>query len=807
MTTPPEFVHVANDGARIELTCPTAMPLAGAFLWNPRLLLQVNCRGYAKAQHLQPEPARYSHAPVMEERTFMQPEQPYFAHHPGRFAYLKDEETGCIRSVPFAPVNRRPARFLFSAGTLDVRWQIHDEGLVTDMIVMVPRDEVCELWTLGVCNESPVARAISLYPYFSIGYMSWMNQSARYDSALGAVVADSITPYQKLEDYPRIRGLKDKTILVHDVPPDAWETSQSAFEGSGGLHAPDAVRAETLGCGSAAYEMPVAALQYRLRLAPGESRSFRFVFGPARDHADILRLRERFLAPRTFDRTRRKVREHLERNAGCTAIATPDAHFDAFVNHFLGRQVLYHGDTHRLTTDPQTRNFLQDSMGMVYVDPRRARAALVTALDQQLPDGNMPEGIVLAAGTELKYINQVPHTDHCVWLPVLADALLNETGEYALLDDIVPASGRSVFDAITAAMFWLIANRDARGLSLIAQGDWCDPMNMVGPEGRGISGWLTIATVHALRLWAGVCSTWGRKGEADEFLSAASDSAAAAREWLWDGNWFARGITDSGTPFGVASDMEGSLYLNPQSWAMLARLANRDDCHRMMAAVDARLDTPFGTALLAPAYTTMREDIGRVTQKFPGTAENGSVYNHAAAFYVAALYAIGERDRAWIQLRRALPGPDRDDYLKRGQLPVFVPNYYRGAWRQFPDAAGRSSQLCHTGAASWLYRIVTEQLFGLQGCREGLAVQPQLPSHWTGASARRRFRGAVFDVAYTIDDDAGDIGIRCDGRTLPDNIVRNIEAGHRYRLDVTLARAASQGAGTSTELPPTRRVI
>ena len=35
-------------------------------------------------------------------------------------------------------------------------------------------------------------------------------------------------------------------------------------------------------------------------------------------------------------------------------------HSIMFVNHWLPRQVFYHGDTNRLTTDPQTRNYLQD---------------------------------------------------------------------------------------------------------------------------------------------------------------------------------------------------------------------------------------------------------------------------------------------------------------------------------------------------------------------------------------------------------------------------------------------------------------
>ena len=80
------------------------MPQAGGFLWNRRMMIQMTCRGYAVAQFMQPEPARYAHAPNLEARTFMQPEQAYYAHHPGRFIYVKDEETGELFSAPYEPV-------------------------------------------------------------------------------------------------------------------------------------------------------------------------------------------------------------------------------------------------------------------------------------------------------------------------------------------------------------------------------------------------------------------------------------------------------------------------------------------------------------------------------------------------------------------------------------------------------------------------------------------------------------------------------------------------------------------------------
>lgn len=789
MANAPEHVTIDDDG-RVHLHCPVALPTAGGFLWNPKLLVQVNCRGYVTAQHLQPEPAKYARAPVLEQTTFMQPEQPYFDHHPGRFVYIRDDDSGDIWSAPWAPARVEPEHYCFTVADDALSWSVSRDGIRVDLELRIPADDAIELWTITATNESPRVRRVSVYPYFTIGYMSWMNQSAGYDADLGGIVASSITPYQKLEEYQGIRQLKDRTFLLHGEPPDAWEASAAAFEGHGGLIRPAGIERPLLANGAAHYEMPAAVLQYRRTLQTGASHSVRLLFGPARDRADIAAARSAWLAPGAFQRAADDYRAFLRRGSPCLDVETPDTHFDRFVNRWLPRQVWYHGSANRFTTDPQTSNYLQDGMGTVYVEPATARRVLIDTLSRQHPDGGLPEGIRLRDDSELKYINQVPHTDHAVWLPVFLQAYVDETGDLAVLDEPVESSPYgSVRDAVSAALRWLLRNRDARGLSLIDQGDWCDPMNMVGPEGRGVSGWLTIATAHACRLWAAILAAGDDKG-ASAFSASADELTSVAQAHLWDGDWFARGITDAGQHFGVADDDEGRIYLNPQSWAILSGVATPEQVGRIRHAVDTHLDTPYGLQMLAPAYTRMRDDIGRLTQKFPGTAENGSVYSHAAAFYIAALYEAGDADAAYAQLLRAIPGPDADDYARRGQLPVFVPNYYRGAWRQYPETAGRSSQLFNTGAASWLYRIIIERLFGLQGTVDGLAIRPALPSTWDRAAAMRRFRGATFAVSYERRADSTTVTVRCDDHDLPEPLVRDIVPGRSYRISVVLPPAA-----------------
>lgn len=780
------LLRPTDNGERYELTSPTAMPKADGFLWNQKMMIQATCRGYATSQFMQPEPAKYSYAPNLEAKTFMQPEKHYYAHHPGRFVYIKDEETGQLFSAPYEPVRASADRFVFSVGKSDIVWTVEHLGIRVEMTLGLPTTDVAELWTVKVTNLSGRPRKISVTPYFPIGNMSWMNQSGEYRPDLGGVVASCVTPYQKAEDYPKNKYFKDRTYFLCEVPPNSWEAMQHTFEGEGGLHAPSALEKVDLAGGDARYEIPVAAVQYRLALNAGEQRDYRFLFGPAYNDAEIKAMREKYLNKEAFAQAARDYASYIDEGRGCLQIETPDKDLDNFVNNWLPRQMFYHGDVNRLSTDPQTRNYLQDNMGMSYLKPEVARAAIITSLSQQETTGAMPDGILLIEGAELKYINQVPHTDHCVWLPTTLDVYLAETADYGLLQQEVKSmhgDTYTVFERFSRAMDWLLSERDERGLSYIAQGDWCDPMNMVGYKGKGVSGWLTVATGYALNLWAGVCERQGKLELAKHYRAGAQEVNAAANTHLWDGEWFARGITDDNVVFGTQQDREGRIWLNPQAWAILGGAANAEQRAKMMPQVEEQLNTPYGVAMFAPPFSGMREDVGRVTQKYPGSGENGSVYNHAAIFYIYSLYTIGEKERAYRLLRQMLPGPSEEDYLQRGQLPVYVPNYYRGAYHQYPRTAGRSSQLFNTGTMPWVYRCFIEGLCGLQGDASGLRIQPQLPSTWGNIKVTRHFRSATFEVDIRRSD-VKDVKVMHNGQSLPEARINDIQPGTTYKLSV-----------------------
>lgn len=782
-----------KDTGKIRLYSPATIPNASGYLWNQNLLLNVTCRGFANSHFMQPEPASYSAGPALAAKTFLQPEHYYYQGHPGRFFYIKDEDSGEIFSLPFEPMCKPLEAFQFEVADAYVSWRIYHLDWLFELKVTLPRKDVLELWQLKITNKGESERDLSIFPCFSIGYQSWMNQSAKLCNQANGIVADKVSPYQKLEEYQQQKDFKELTFLCASEPVKSYCANLQQFLGDGGWTAPDVLQDACLPNQDAVYETPVAVLQHKKRFAIDEVKDLRFIFGAATDQQDIQRMKDIYFNENDFLAATNDYQQYLQQHTSCLEVKTPDAELDNIINHWLPRQVYYHGDVNRLTTDPQTRNYLQDAMGMCYLQPGYFRQALLKALAQQQKNGAMPDGILLHDNASLKYINQVPHADPCVWLPICLQAYISETGDLALLEEVLPFAdsdtSATVLEHLELAMQWLQSHQDHRHLSLIQQGDWCDPMNMVGHLGKGVSSWLSMATSWAFQIWSELL-LHNNNAEKSKFWSQqALTINRNINTYFWHQNWYGRGITDAGRLFGTEQDSEGKIYLNPQSWAILSRCASAQQQESMLKAVSEHLHSPHGVAMLTPAYTAMVEDIGRLTQKFPGVAENGSLYNHAAAFYLYALYEAQQSEKAFYTLKQIVVTTEQA--MTKQQLPNFVPNYYRGAHALHPKYGGLSSRLFNTGTIAWLMRSLTEQLFGLKGCPQGLLVQPQLPAHWQQAGATRRFRGYVIKVRYERRSDVKTLQLIFNEQQLADNLLETAYLSDNNDLLVLLPSEAS----------------
>ena len=798
---------VETSSEAVVLHSPTAMPKATGYLYNEKMLLQLNCRGYAVSQFLQPEPAKYSHEPNLTATTFIQPEHHYFAHHPGRFFYIKDLDNDELYSLPYEPTRVPLEHYSFIQKANEIVWQIEHKQLLFTLTATLSQVGIAEHWRLSIENKAECDRNIVLYPYFTIGYQSWMNQSAQYRDEYQAIVASAITPYQKIEQYFANQELKDNSFLMSMKTPDTWLANQNMFEGEGGLAAPDALLRENLANQGTQYQVACACMQYKVSLSAQETYENSWLFGAIKDDDELALHHQSFMQGAT-QHTNQAINNSTNRPAirskpywfkGAIEIAGQSRFFH-YVNQWLPRQIDLHGTLNRLTTDPQTRNYFQDNMGLCYIAPEQAKQAFITALSQQSIKGEMPDGILINEQASLKYINQVPHSDHSVWLAICLLCYLDETNDSDILTTEVGfGDSRQLAPVIThveKAINYLLSQRDNRGLCLINQGDWCDPMNMVGHGGKGVSSWLSLAVSYSISCYltiieryAGQAGLTRERSTVELFSHEKAALDKAVNTHCWDGDWYARGINDNGRSFGVKSDKEGQIYLNPQSWALLAGAVTPAKRYSLLNAVHSKLHTPYGVMMLAPSYLKMDEGIGRITQKSAGVAENGSIYNHASAFYAYALYLEGENDLAFEVLSKMLPS--QTDQLRRGQLPHYVPNYYRGAYHQFPEYAGQSSHLFNTGTIAWFYRCVIEHLCGFKGEQGQLRVAPQLPKSIEQLRGVRRFLGAeiTFDIQQK---DIEQISLWLDGEQLSHPVLTGLKSGERYQLTVHVPRTNNE---------------
>lgn len=324
-----------------------------------------------------------------------------------------------------------------------------------------------------------------------------------------------------------------------------------------------------------------------------------------------------------------------------------------------------------------------------------------------------------------------------------------ESGDYGILDASVPFADKpqqraTLYDHLNRGLDWLLRDRTRRGLCRIGQGDWNDPLNMAGHQEKGESIWLSEALAYALATWAEIADFRRDQPRARRWRRAAAKLRQAINRYAWDGHWYVRGFTDAGRPFGTRRDREGRIFINSQSWAIISRAATPQRRRRCVRAVEQHLLTPTGPMTLAPAYTRFHGDIGKLTQKIPGWNENGSSYCHAATFYAYALYVALQADKGFAALRGLLPGGGANTIVRAGQVPLYVPNFYRGvaAGRK----AGLSSHAPNTGTASWYYRTAITMLCGVRAEPHGLRLDPQLPARWRHVTVWRRWRDAEFTI-------------------------------------------------------------
>ncbi len=728
---------------------------------------------------------------------------------PGKYIYVKDKDSGALWSLTWQPVGHEPASdYRVAHGFGYTRAEAEVEGIGSRAVFFVPLDDDREIWKAALTNRSARTRRLAVVGYveLALGHalVDLINQCddqhfnrVHFDKGLDALFATKTywvtetrgTQHQENKEWDRW------AYFTVNRPVRAYETVRERFIGPfRNETAPEALErglsSKDMDCGNA-----VAALEVEVELGPGETADVIFSLGVIakddfeRTKAAIVRA---YRDPGEADRALVRVKEAWDLFLGHTKAETPDAEADVFLNYWIPYQAKVAFDVGRVASFYYWgigrgfgfRDTAQDTIAIVIADGEKARARVGLLARQMRRDGKVYHHFYGDGQGEF-----TEHCDDPLWFILAVTEYLKETGDLAMLETRQPfldGGDGTILDHLLAVAAFAGANLGAHGLPRFGRGDWNDTLDYIGGKDGGESVWGAMFTVAMLDRLAELLDHIGQAARGAAARALRAQLAAAIETHAWDGRWYIRAFGEGERRIGSDANRYGRIFINTQSWAVIAGLPDRARLVQAMDSLAERLDTPYGPKICAPAFREIDPTIGLITRCVWGKKENGAVFCHPAAWVIQAECLLGRGDRAYAYFRKLLPG--RIDQATFRAEPYVYSQYITSDEH---ETAGRASHSWQTGTAAWMYRVAYDHILGLRPAYSGLHVDPVVPPSWERFRVERTFRGARYLVDVENPDGAmsGVRSVTVDGAPIEGTVIAPRPAGSVCRVSVIMGRA------------------
>ena len=697
--------------------------------------------------------------------------------------------------------------------------------LAAELTDFVPIGSTCEINKLTMTNHSKEEKHFSIFSYVEFCLWNAMDDMTNFQRNLniGEVEVIGSTIYHKTE-YRERRNHYAVYSVNTDI--DGFDTSRDDFLGAyRGVTNPKAVEDGKATNSIASGWYPIGSHQINITLAPGESRSLIFVLGYCENPVE-----EKFEAPNVINKAPAKALlskyqtdaqvadalKHLndtwEDLLSKYTVQSQDEKLNRMVNIWNQYQCMVTFNMSRSASYYESgigrgmgfRDSCQDLLGFVHLIPDRARERIIDIASTQFQDGSAYHQYQPLTKKGNSDIGS-GFNDDPLWLIAGTSAYIRETGDYSILDEMVPydndmSVATTLFEHLTRSFDYIVNHKGPHNLPLIGRADWNDCLNLncfskepgesfqtFGPSDGPVAESVFIAGMFVKygKEYADLCEALGKNDEADRAKKEIADMTAAIEKDGWDGEWFIRAYDAAGEKVGSKECEEGQIYIEPQGFCVLAGVGVENGmAEKALDSVKEKLDTKYGIVLLQPAYTKYYLNLGEISSYPPGYKENAGIFCHNNPWISAAETQIGRGTRAFEIYQKTCPAYLEDISEIHRTEPYVYSQMIAGKDAKF---FGEAKNSWLTGTAAWTFMNVSQYILGVQPTLNGLSINPCVPADFGGFNITRKFRDVTYQIKVENSNNV-EKGVKeliVDGVSYPNTTVIPYDAAKKA-VDVTV---------------------
>jgi cellobiose phosphorylase len=705
---------------------------------------------------------------------------------PGRYIYLRDQDTGKYWSPTWQPVVQRK---------LDVYECRHGPGytrissifqeIQSSILYFVPiysEDSCpCELWVLKVKNTSNRTRRLRAFSYAELSF--WTAEVDLLNLDWGMHILGTHQENGVL--YTSTKYQSTTTFFSSNVTPDGFDSVRETFIGAyRDLASPIVVETGESKNSEAPRGNNIASLCHNIILEPQEEREIIYSLGLTDSPELIPQKVQTYHKPQNVQKAFESLKQDWDNFLSKYQVSTPDPEMNAMLNVwnqvqcratlFWSRFVSAYETG--LGRGMGTRDSAQDTLATAQNSPERVKENLFLLWKLQFQDGHVWHQVFPLTGeggpglaAEFPDWPQWFSDDH-LWLIEAVVNYLRETGDIKFLDEDIPYYDRgsdNIWAHMLQAVNFTLDHRGPQGLPRLGFSDWDDTMNLDHGSGKAESVMTAQLFCWVMLELVSLCETLGKNEDSRRFRTYKADMEEIINRVAWDGAWYARAYDDTGQPVGVKSENKHRISLNTQTWSVLGECAPLERAERAMNSAHEFLNTPFGLAILWPPYDGADARVRGTSTYPPGAKENGGIFNHANTWAIVAAAKLGWAERAYQYYRQSMPLARKDNDHFKVEPYVYCGNIAGPTHPQF--GYGRNAWL--SGTAAWIYIAGTQWILGIRPTFTGLQITPVIPQEWSGFSATRIFRGVTYHIIVERKGLGNNPTIFVNGRGLEGNII------------------------------------